>query len=76
MSAASGSIGGLLGGPMIDGEGSGRHASEFLFGTSPAMLDLKRKVALVASTDVPVLLTGESGTGKACRVAPRTPSSK
>ena len=60
MGAGSGSIGGSV----IDGEGSGRLTGEFLFGNSPAMLDLKRKVALVASTDVPVLLTGESGTGK------------
>jgi len=60
MSALSSSAGGTV----LEIEGSGRHAGEFLFGNSPAMLDLKRKIALVASTDVPVLLTGESGTGK------------
>ncbi len=35
-----------------------------LIGTSPAMQDLFRSIALVAPTDVPVLITGESGTGK------------
>ena len=33
-------------------------------GTSPAMQDLFKSIALVAPTDVPVLITGESGTGK------------
>ena len=35
-----------------------------LIGSSPAMQDLFVKIALVAPTDVPVLVTGESGTGK------------
>ncbi len=38
--------------------------SEALIGTSPAMQDLFKSIALVAPTDVPVLITGESGTGK------------
>ena len=38
--------------------------SEALIGTSPAMQDLFKNIALVAPTDVPVLITGESGTGK------------
>ena len=37
---------------------------ETLIGTSPAMQDLFKSIALVAPTDVPVLITGESGTGK------------
>jgi DNA-binding NtrC family response regulator len=37
---------------------------EALIGTSPAMQDLYKTIALVAPTDVPVLITGESGTGK------------
>ena len=37
---------------------------EALIGTSPAMQDLFKSIALVAPTDVPVLITGESGTGK------------
>jgi len=38
--------------------------SETLIGGSPAMQDLFKSIALVAPTDVPVLITGESGTGK------------
>ncbi|AGA31150.1 sigma-54-dependent transcriptional regulator [Singulisphaera acidiphila] len=37
---------------------------ETLIGASPAMQDLFKSIALVAPTDVPVLITGESGTGK------------
>ncbi len=35
-----------------------------MIGTSPVMQDLFKTIALVAPTDVPVLITGESGTGK------------
>src|SRR5262249_34838003 len=35
-----------------------------LIGSSPAMQELFRSIALVAPTDVPVLIPGESGTGK------------
>ncbi len=38
--------------------------SDALIGTSAAMQELFKKIALVAPTDVPVLITGESGTGK------------
>ncbi len=38
--------------------------SEALIGASSAMQELFKKIALVAPTDVPVLITGESGTGK------------
>jgi two-component system nitrogen regulation response regulator GlnG len=37
---------------------------ETLIGKSPAMQNLFKSIALVAPTDVPVLITGESGTGK------------
>jgi DNA-binding NtrC family response regulator len=37
---------------------------EALIGRSAAMHELFKKIALVAPTDVPVLITGESGTGK------------
>jgi two-component system nitrogen regulation response regulator GlnG len=37
---------------------------EPLIGASPAMQGLFKSIALVAPTDVPVLITGESGTGK------------
>jgi DNA-binding NtrC family response regulator len=35
-----------------------------LIGSSPAMQEVFKKIALVASADIPVLITGESGTGK------------
>jgi two-component system nitrogen regulation response regulator GlnG len=38
--------------------------SPALMGGSPAMQELFKQIALVAPTDVPVLITGESGTGK------------
>ncbi|MCA9105594.1 MAG: sigma-54-dependent Fis family transcriptional regulator, partial [Planctomycetales bacterium] len=37
---------------------------DLLVGDSPAMRRLKQRIALVAATDVTVLITGESGTGK------------
>ncbi|WP_406694101.1 sigma-54 dependent transcriptional regulator [Singulisphaera sp. Ch08] len=41
-----------------------QHGPETLIGTSPAMQELFKSIALVAPTEVPVLITGESGTGK------------
>ena len=38
--------------------------AEALIGSSPSMQELFKNIALVAPTDVPVLITGESGTGK------------
>ena len=35
-----------------------------LIGHSPVMQELYKQIALVAPSDVPVLITGESGTGK------------
>jgi DNA-binding NtrC family response regulator len=46
------------------GAGPAGAESEALIGTSAAMQELFKKIALVAPTDVPVLITGESGTGK------------
>jgi two-component system nitrogen regulation response regulator GlnG len=46
------------------GSGACPPESEALIGSSPAMQELFKKIALVAPTDVPVLITGESGTGK------------
>lgn len=37
---------------------------ELIVGSSPAMQEVFRRIALVAERDVPVLITGESGTGK------------
>jgi two-component system nitrogen regulation response regulator GlnG len=39
-------------------------AGQTLVGRSPAMQEIYKQIAVVASTDVPVLITGESGTGK------------
>ena len=36
----------------------------FIFGTNPAMRAVERVIANIAKTDVPVLVVGESGTGK------------
>ncbi len=43
---------------MLDRRGGG------LLGQSAAMVQLRREIELVASTDLPVLVTGETGTGK------------
>jgi DNA-binding NtrC family response regulator len=39
-------------------------AAETFIGSSPAMQAVFKQIALVAPSDVPVLITGESGTGK------------
>lgn len=39
-------------------------AADELVGSSPAMQDVFKRIALVAATNVPVLITGQSGTGK------------
>ncbi len=50
--------------PVVQMDSGITGPGEFLFGGTPVMLDLKKKIALVANTDVPVLITGENGTGK------------
>lgn len=47
--------------PRPSGKASG---TEELIGRSPVMQQLYKQIAMVAPTDVPVLITGESGTGK------------
>jgi two-component system response regulator AtoC len=49
---------------MQAGSPSPQPSLDILFGRTPAMNEIKRKIDLVAKTDVPVLLQGESGTGK------------
>ena len=44
--------------------GAGTPPPEMLFGRGGAMLEVKRKIELVAGADVPILIQGESGTGK------------
>lgn len=45
-------------------EAEGLAARDQLVGASPAMQQVFKQIALVAASDVPVLITGESGTGK------------
>ena len=47
-----------------DGNPAKSQADEELFGASPAMQDVFKRIALVAPTDAAVLISGESGTGK------------
>ncbi|MBI1310133.1 response regulator [bacterium] len=54
-------------GASTDGASAGGTAArddEPIIGTSPGMQRIFKQVALVARSDVPVLITGESGTGK------------
>lgn len=41
-----------------------QRGGDVLLGDSPAMQALRRDIELVASSDVPILITGESGSGK------------
>jgi DNA-binding NtrC family response regulator len=45
-------------------EMAGRDARERIIGASPAMLEVYKLIGRVAASDVPVLITGETGTGK------------
>lgn len=45
-------------------DASSAPAEDELFGTSPAMQEVFKRIALVAPTDAAVLISGESGTGK------------
>jgi two-component system nitrogen regulation response regulator GlnG len=48
------------------GDEKRRDLASSLIGHSPPMQELFKQIALVAPTDVPVLITGQSGTGKEC----------
>lgn len=41
-----------------------RHLADGIVGTAPALLDIVTKIARVGPTSTPVLITGETGTGK------------
>jgi DNA-binding NtrC family response regulator len=47
-----------------DGQATGRHTLENLVGEAPAFVTVKRLLPLMARSDAPVLITGETGTGK------------
>lgn len=50
--------------PVTPAPPAGDAEAPAIIGTSPAMQRIFNQIAMVASTDVPVLITGESGTGK------------
>ncbi|MBT8415899.1 MAG: sigma-54 dependent transcriptional regulator [Silicimonas sp.] len=50
--------------PRVEGEGEARGDDLPLVGRTPAMQALYRLVARIMNADLPVLITGESGTGK------------
>jgi two-component system response regulator AtoC len=45
-------------------EASGLPPEEIIFGRSPAMASIRRKVQKVLGTNIPILIQGENGTGK------------
>ncbi|RZK16643.1 MAG: GAF domain-containing protein, partial [Hymenobacter sp.] len=49
---------------LIDEINTDRPAADGLIGTSPALQQVRQRIAQVASTDATVLITGETGTGK------------
>ena len=44
--------------------GTGFPPEEIIFGSTPDMATVRRTISKVAETNIPVLITGESGTGK------------
>jgi formate hydrogenlyase transcriptional activator len=49
---------------LIDEINTDRPAGDGLIGTSPALQQVRQRIAQVAGTDATVLITGETGTGK------------
>ena len=49
---------------LIDEINTDRPTADGLIGTSPALQQVRQRIAQVASTDATVLITGETGTGK------------
>ncbi|MBJ6143154.1 sigma 54-interacting transcriptional regulator [Hymenobacter sp. BT559] len=49
---------------LIDEINTDRPAADGLIGTSPALQQVRQRIAQVAGTDATVLITGETGTGK------------
>ena len=47
-----------------DENGTFPHETDLFTGTSPSMLDIQKKIQTFAPTSLPILLTGETGTGK------------
>ncbi len=49
---------------LLNGSLEALPSDDIIFGTTPAMRDMQRKLEKVANAQVPVLIQGESGTGK------------
>ena len=49
---------------LIDSETTEQYAAEHFFYVSPQMINIMKQIALIASTEASVLITGETGTGK------------
>jgi len=62
--AAAGQSGGPTGGAAVGGSPPAKPAAGELIGRSPPMQTVFRQIALVAPSDLPVLITGLTGTGK------------
>ncbi|WP_429018097.1 nitric oxide reductase transcriptional regulator NorR [Comamonas sp. 4034] len=50
--------------PATRGPAQGAHGMRQILGSSPAIRQLQKHIALVAASDLAVLITGETGTGK------------
>jgi two-component system response regulator AtoC len=50
--------------PRYKHSANGLPPEEVIFGATPALATIKENIVRVATTDVPVLISGESGTGK------------
>lgn len=49
---------------FLDEDGTSTHETDFFTGTSPSILEARKKIQTFAPTSLPILLTGETGTGK------------
>src|SRR5438093_13773336 len=50
--------------PRLDGLGAANEEGPVIWGRSPAMAELRRRLEVLARSPLPVLIEGETGTGK------------